>query len=185
MDTDTTLLQRCLAGNGQARNEFVARFAPVILGAVRRVLGRGPSDPSLDTEDVAQDVFLKFFRDDARLLRRFDPARASLGTWLSIVARTTALDIVRKKRPLCVPLEEERHATRQDASDGGPDLPHIPADLLSARQKLVMHLLFDRDLSVPDVARIMKVSEQTVRSTKHKAILKLRPFFEKRMARTD
>jgi RNA polymerase sigma-70 factor (ECF subfamily) len=49
--------------------------------------------------------------------------------------------------------------------------------LLTDRQRLVLQMLFDDDLTVEQVARRMGVDEQTVRSTKHKALTRLREFY--------
>jgi RNA polymerase sigma-70 factor (ECF subfamily) len=58
-------------------------------------------------------------------------------------------------------------------------LPEIdlPPNLLSTRQLLIMHLLFDRDLGVAQVAELLNINPQTVRSTKHKALTKLRKHY--------
>ena len=42
---------------------------------------------------------------------------------------------------------------------------------------LVLELLYRRDLEVADAAKIMAVDPQTVRSTHHKALTKLRAHF--------
>ena len=52
--------------------------------------------------------------------------------------------------------------------------PEIPLHVLSARQRLVMTLLFDEQLSVAEAAGLIGVDEQTIRSTKHKALTRLR-----------
>jgi RNA polymerase sigma-70 factor (ECF subfamily) len=46
--------------------------------------------------------------------------------------------------------------------------------VLSERQGLVIRMLFDEDLSVAETAARLGVDEQTVRSTKHKALTRLR-----------
>ena len=67
--------------------------------------------------DLLQVVFLRLFRNDARLLRSYDPVRASLTTWLTIVTRSTTLDILRKKRPAVVPFEPALHSPRANDAD--------------------------------------------------------------------
>jgi RNA polymerase sigma factor (sigma-70 family) len=173
------LLAKCLRGDKRAWDAFVDRYASVIFAAVRRALDRRrPPDREEAAEDVAQDVFLRLIRNDFRLLRNYDPERASLVTWLTIVARSTAIDFLRRKRLPTVPLDE----VRPPASAGPPSMPaeptaDLPAGLLTARQRLVLHLLFDREMAPAEAARLLGVSQQTVRSTKHKAILRLRKHF--------
>ena len=172
------LLSRCLRGNTEARNEFVDRYAPVIYRAVRRLISaRLPNDPSISAEDVIQDVFLRLFRNEARLLRTYDPKKASLTTWLTIVSRSTTLDVLRRKRPASVSLEPEVGAPVVDQPRPAEPAVTIPPDLLSPRQRLVLQLLYDQELEVREVARLLGIEEQTVRSAKHKALSKLRDYF--------
>jgi RNA polymerase sigma-70 factor (ECF subfamily) len=164
-------LSGLLAGNKTAWDSFVARFAGLILAAVRRVVG-----PDGDVEDIAQDVFLRLCKDDFRLLRQYDPARAGLTTWLTIVARSVAHDTVRRRRPPTQPID----VTPEAAFAVEPSVVEkikIPDGLLSPRQQLVLTLLYERDLEVAEIAAMLSVDAQTVRSTHHKAMLKLRAHF--------
>jgi DNA-directed RNA polymerase specialized sigma subunit len=61
-----------------------------------------------------------------------------------------------------------------------PERVALPRQVLTGRQRLVLHLLFDRGMDVPGVAKLLAVEEQTVRSAKHKAIVRLRRHFEER-----
>ncbi len=47
------------------------------------------------TEDIVSDVFLKVVSH----LSRFDPAKASFGTWIFTIARNTLTDFYRKSKP--------------------------------------------------------------------------------------
>jgi len=78
---------------------FVRRYAGLIVAAVRAV-----ARDTGDVEDLAQEVFLRLCKDDFRLLRSYDPSRAGLSTWITIVARSTARDAMRRKRPVSVPI---------------------------------------------------------------------------------
>lgn len=172
------LLERCLQGDSDAWDAFVDRFAPVIYGAVRRVvLARVQNDPSISIEDIAQEVFVRLLRRDAQVLRSHDASRASLATWLTIIARSTALDALRKRKLATVPIEAGLDAQREQVPEGPPPTSRIPPGLLSPRQALVLHLLFDEQLDVSEIARILGIAEQTVRSAKHKSLEKLRHHF--------
>jgi RNA polymerase sigma-70 factor (ECF subfamily) len=92
------------------------------------------------------------------------------------VARSTTVDALRRRRLRETPLDE-RTAAEQAAPSSAPPPAAIPAGLLSARQELVLKLLFDEERDVRDVARLLAVDEQTVRSTKHKALTALRRHF--------
>jgi len=175
-------LKACLRGEKAAWDAFVDRFARVIYAAVHRTLGSAaPDTGGTDVQDLAQEVFLRLIRNDYRLLKTYDPSRAGLSTWLTIVARSVAIDHVRRRRAKTVPLDAAAQLTdpSDSAQEGSGDLD-VPPGLLSPRQQLVLRLLFDREMSVAEVADFLGVKAQTVRSTKHKAILKLREFFASR-----
>jgi RNA polymerase sigma-70 factor (ECF subfamily) len=53
----------------------------------------------------------------------------------------------------------------------------LPDELLSPRQKLVITMLYERDMDVGEIALALGIDPQTVRSTHHKAMLKLRLHF--------
>lgn len=169
-------LERCCRGDAEAWQDLVVSTVPLVSSAVRRVL-RGPTLPGrgLDVDDIVQDVFVRLMKDDFRVLRGYDPARASFSTWITIVARSVTLDIVRR---------QHRETADLDAvpvvgiSLGDHDPPmawdDLPLNALSDRQQLVMQLLYAHGLTVPAAAETLGINEQTVRSTKHKALERLR-----------
>lgn len=63
--SDAALVQRCLTGNPAAARELVERFQGDVLAACRRLLGS-----EHDSEDVAQEVFVRVFRSLARWDRK-------------------------------------------------------------------------------------------------------------------
>ena len=174
------LLSQCLDGLSGAWDTFVDRYAPVILSAVRHTIRTySPAMARQMSEDIAQNVFLKLINRDFRLLRTYDPSRASLATWLTIITRSTTIDYLRRKRLSTIPLDqappvEVSSADPENTSSATQDLP---TGLLTARQRLILQLLFDRQMSPDDISRILGISPQTVRSSKHKAIQRLREHF--------
>jgi RNA polymerase sigma-70 factor (ECF subfamily) len=171
------LLARCLAGDAEAWKPWVAETAPLIRRAVVQTLlrhtGRAAEE---DADDLTQEVFLRLVRADCRLLRTYDPARSRLGTWLTLVARSATIDALRRRRLRETALEAAAAEARA-APAPEPALGLVPEGLLSARQALVLKLLFDEERDVAEVARLLGVDEQTVRSTRHKALISLRRHF--------
>jgi RNA polymerase sigma factor (sigma-70 family) len=170
-------LRKCVQGDKGAWDALVERFASLIhrtcSGTFRRYLGEAKTT---DIEDATQEVFVLLLKDDYRLLKSYDASRASLATWVALVARSTAVDLLRRRRLPEAPLEDlaAQLPAREERNDRPMELP--PA-VVSSRQQLVLHLLFDRDLDVREVAELLGVDEQTVRSTKHKALSALRKHF--------
>jgi RNA polymerase sigma-70 factor (ECF subfamily) len=153
----------------------VAAAAPLIHAVARRVMS-AHGVATDDAVDVAQDVFVRLCADDRRLLRTYDPARATLATWLAVVARSCAVDHLRRRRQANASLDDvPEHAAAYE--DRHVERISIPPGLLTERQALVLRLLYDRDMDVVEAAALLKVDAQTVRSTHHKAMLRLRQHF--------
>ncbi len=166
---------RLLQGDRKAWKKFVVRYGPVIYSAVVRTLERHGIRSSPEYEDLTQEVFLRLSKDDFRLLRQYAPTKSSLTTWLMLVARSVALDSLKKHRPVTVELEQAREIAVTEI-ERVRSLA-FPEGLLSSRQQLVLRLTYERDLTPQEIAAVLGISEQTVRSTRHKALRKLREFF--------
>jgi RNA polymerase sigma factor (sigma-70 family) len=166
-------LDQLLRGERGAWEGFVRRYAGLVIAAVR-----GVAREAAEIEDLTQEVFLRLCKDDFRLLRGYDPARAGLSTWITIVARSTARDAMRRHRPVSVPIETvpEGHLAVE------PVEPvrklKLPEALLSPRQREILTMLYDREMEVSEVAATLRIDPQTVRSAHHKAMIKLRAHFK-------
>jgi RNA polymerase sigma factor (sigma-70 family) len=167
-DTDLAAL---VAGNKAAWDGFVRRYAGLILSAVRALVREGT-----EAEDILQEVLVRLCKDDFRLLKTYDAARAGLSTWLTIVARSTVRDIQRRHRPPQSALDDVPERLLA-VTDVHAEPLKLPKDLLSPRQQLVLTMLYERDMDVAEIARTLGVDPQTIRSTHHKAMLKLRTHF--------
>jgi len=174
MSGETADLDRLLGGDKAAWDRFVGRFSPVIFAAVHRRLG--PAGRGGDAEDVAQDVFVRLCARDFHLLRSYDSARARITTWLTVIASSAAIDHLRRQRGYTQSLDEVPEASLA-VDPVEPAHLKIPDGLLSPRQTLVLEMLYIRELDVTDVAATLAIDPQTVRSTHHKALTKLRAHF--------
>jgi len=167
-----SLPEALLRGEKAAWDAFVRRYGGLVVAAVRGVAMAQP-----EVEDLTQDVFVRLCKDDFRLLRSYDPTRASLSTWITIVARSTARDGLRRRRAEAVPLDAVPEA--QLAIDPVEPVQKLklPEALLSPRQREILAMLYDRDMDVAEIARALGIDPQTVRSSHHKAMVKLRAHF--------
>jgi RNA polymerase sigma-70 factor (ECF subfamily) len=174
MSTETADLDRLLDGDKAAWDRFVGRFSPVIFAAVhRRLKASGRGD---DAEDVAQDVFVRLCARDFHLLRSYDSRRARLTTWLTVIAGSAAIDHLRRQRGYTQPLDAVPEA-KLAVPPKEPVRLRIPTDLLSPRQSLILEMLYGREMDVADAAAVLGIDPQTIRSTHHKALTKLRAYF--------
>jgi DNA-directed RNA polymerase specialized sigma24 family protein len=168
----TGLSEELVRGEKGAWAEFVRRYAGLVVAAVRE-MAREPAD----VEDLVQEVFLRLCRDDFRLLKSYDPARAGISTWLTIVARSTARDALRRRRAEEIPIEAVAESRlKVDPVEPLPPLK-LPDALLSPRQKEILTMLYDREMDVAEVAKALGIDPQTVRSAHHKAMVRLRAYF--------
>ncbi len=165
-------LSALVDGDKAAWDAFVTRYVGVISATIRRFSVTVP-----DHDDLVQDVFLRLCKDDCRLLRTYDPARASLSTWLTIVARSAALDAVRRRRVPTQTLDETPEGCLTVAPPTHETV-RIPDGLLSPRQHLILSMIYHREMDVAEIAAALRIDPQTVRSTHHKALVKLRAFFK-------
>jgi DNA-directed RNA polymerase specialized sigma24 family protein len=165
-------LAALVAGDKRSWDIFVRRYAALIVAAVR-----GVASYSGEVEDLTQEVFVRLCKDQFRLLRSYDATRASLSTWITIVARSTARDALRRRRPDSVPIDvvPEVHL-KIDPVEPVPKLK-VPEALLSPRQREILGMLYDREMDVAEIAAALGIDPQTVRSAHHKAMLKLRAHF--------
>ncbi len=172
---DAELIARMIQGGTDAWGVFVDRYASAIFGAIINTLRKSGRD-SDESIDVAQDVYVRLCKDEFRLLRQFDPTRAGLKTWLGVIASSTTIDYLRKQRGFNLPLDD----LPEEVGSVEPkmhDPVNIPPGLLSDRQALVLRLLYDKDMDAVEVAALLGIDSQTVRSTHHKALVKLRKYF--------
>lgn len=158
-------------GDKDAWDGFVRRYAGLIVAAVR-----GVAREQAESEDLVQEVFLRLCKDGFRLMRTYDATRAGLSTWLTIVARSTARDVLRRRQLPSTPIDAVPEAMLA-VNPKITEKVKYPDTLLSPRQKLVLGMIYDRDMDVTEIATALAVDPQTVRSTHHKAMLKLRTFF--------
>jgi RNA polymerase sigma factor (sigma-70 family) len=170
---EVTALVELLTGDRRSWDKFVRRYAALIVAAVRGVAAN-----SGDIEDLTQEVFVRLCKDDFRLLRSYDATRASLSTWITIVARSTARDALRRRRPDSVPIDAVPEVyLKIDAIEPLPKLK-LPEALLSPRQREILGMLYDGEMDVAEIATALGIDPQTVRSAHHKAMLKLRAHFK-------
>lgn len=162
-----------LNGNKPAWDAFVRRYAGLIVAAVRGVA----TTPS-DVEDLTQEVFVRLCKDNFRLLRTYDPTRAGLSTWITIVARSTARDALRRRRGESVPLEAVPESQLSVDAVEPVEKLKLPEALLSPRQREILTMLYDREMEVAEIAKALGIDPQTVRSAHHKAMIKLRAHFK-------
>ena len=139
---------------------------PLVVGVAARVLGSRDS-----AEDVAQDVFLSFWRSPV-------PAAEARG-WLSVAAAHTALNLIRSGK---------RRALREQAASADTVVPDIAEAVVTDEERGIVRAALARlpqkqavalvlrhsGLSYADVAAALDISPGSVGTTVRRAESALR-----------
>ncbi|MDP7029492.1 MAG: sigma-70 family RNA polymerase sigma factor [Phycisphaerales bacterium] len=169
--------EACIRGDAEAWTAFCDETIRLVVASIRRVCPSGRTPHGEDMDDLVQAVYIKLLKNDRRLLRNYDPARSAVSTWITLIARSVAIDALRRRSLDARPIDDAAGAVAGPPRTA-PTGPAIPTHLLTARQQLVLSMLFEDEMDVADVAAALGVSPQTIRSTKHKAMERLRAHFQ-------
>jgi len=169
LDSDYSLVSRCLSGDDTAWEQLVRLHTRPVYGLCYRFTGS-----SSESQDLTQEVFLRVFRT----LKSFRSTEGSFGTWLARVTRNLLIDHYRRTRQERVtdsiedqlPTMEQTGAgamARPDQSLAGREASEI---LQAALQKLSPDLreaVILRDLQemeYREIAGVLGIPEGTVKS---------------------
>ena len=173
LQTDKSLVERCLAGEDLAWDELVRTHTKRVYGLCYRF-----TNSSTEAQDLTQEVFLRIFKS----VKSFRSDEGNFTTWLARLTRNLLIDHYRRSRQdratdsiegqLPV-LEEKLTATaRPDGLVAGREARE---QLQSALQKLSPELretLILRDLEemeYREIADVLKIPEGTVKSRLNRA----------------
>ena len=139
----------------------------------------GTHDSGID--DLVQDVMLTVWRR----AHQFDPAKASVSTWIFTIARNRRIDVYRREnRPALDPDEPMLTPTAEAAADEQMDAEQKGAllrkalECLPAEQSVLLKMAFFEDKSHGAIALQMKLPLGTVKSRLRLAATKLRARLE-------
>jgi len=175
---DFELLSRVAGGSNAALETFYDRYSGLVWGLLRRMLGE-----SGEAEEVLQEAFLQVWRD----AKRYDPGRATPRGWLLLIARSRALDRLRKRAAI----ERREEAIAREAAGravaplGSRRLEHLDdrdritsaLDRLPREQRRVIELSFFHGLSQTEIAAHLGAPLGTVKSRALLGMKRLREIF--------
>lgn len=187
---DRDLLLRAADGDQQAIAALYDRYGEMLYAVAYRVARQ-----RADAEDAVVEAFTQAWRDASR----FEASRGSVAGWLTMIARSRALDIVRARN------RRERITTSASSreSDGMLAMGSSPADpadsydsterkrrvqaaleTLSPPQRQAIELAFFEGLSQSEIAQRLEEPLGTIKTRVRLGMLKLReslrPFFFER-----
>ena len=179
--SDALLAARLAAGDDHALAEVFDSLAPVVYGSALRVLGEDGA-----AQDVAQDVFVDLWTHPDR----YDPAAGSLRTYLIVLARHRAVDVVRSELRRIA--RQERHYRLT------PEQPHLSVSeevtaaeaasvvraavrRLPEAQRRVVELAYFQGLTCREVALAADIPEGTAKSRLRLALAKLETVLDREL----
>ena len=161
----------------RAAEELYDRFAPRVFGLGMVMLG----NPG-QAEDLVQDTFVKMWRN----AEKFDPSRGSLDTWVLLIARSHALDLLRRRV-----LEAKILASQQEPETTGERGPEEHAEVrdlaararqamqtLSPGQRAAIELAYFGGKTSAEVAELEGIPLGTAKTRIRTALMKLREALE-------
>lgn len=170
-DPDLELVERARSGDTRAFDELVGKYTPRLYGLVYHMTSNRE-----DTNDILQDVFAKSYR----ALRRFR-GKSSFYTWIYSIATNMTLNFLKKRNrrrtmsldDVDLSIENDRdfiEATSKSDPVREANISELQERLNIAMQQLsVDHravvTMFDiQGMPHAEIARILGISEGTVRS---------------------
>jgi RNA polymerase sigma-70 factor (ECF subfamily) len=177
-DTLAPLMARIAQGDRAALRDLYAASSAKLFGVCLRIL----SDRE-EAEDVLQDVYVTIWRR----ADRFDPSRASVGAWISTIARNRAIDRLRARGPLAwaEPVEDLQIADEQpgvesllSAADDAARLAACLAEL-DERTRAVIRTAFFDGVTYEALARRMDTPLGTVKSWIRRGLARLKGCLER------
>ncbi|HEY5311602.1 MAG TPA: sigma-70 family RNA polymerase sigma factor [Pirellulales bacterium] len=95
---DRNLLDRCLARQPKAWEDFVDRFMGLVVHVANHTAtARSVRLTSEDREDLSAEVFLAIIKDDFAVLRHFR-GQSSLATYLTVIARRVVVKALLERK---------------------------------------------------------------------------------------
>jgi RNA polymerase sigma-70 factor, ECF subfamily len=179
--TDALLSARLAAGDDRALAEAYDQLGPAVYGAALRVLGQWTA-----AQDVAQDVFVELWSHPDR----YDPAAGSLRTYLTVLARRRAIDVVRSELRRIARQERNHRLTPHQGIASPSDeveaaeaagVVRAAVRLLPGSQREVVELAYFGGLSYREVALAIGIPEGTAKSRLRLALAKLESVLDRQL----
>ena len=158
------LAEQCKAGDHNAFEPLVQRLESRVTFFLYRMVGNMD-----DAADLAQDSFVKAYKN----IHRYD-SKYSFTTWLFTIAKRTALNYFRSRKPTVgfqeyTELEEAHPRSLLESKDETHSLWTMAKRVLKPKQFEALWLRYGEDFTIEETARVMKTNQIRVRVLVHRA----------------
>ena len=170
-ESERNLAVLCAKGDTQAQKELYLRYAARLHAVCRRYAGDAD-----DAADLLQDAFLKAFDKIAGF--HFS-GEGSLYAWLRRLTINLALDRIRKKRPIRIPLEELPESGFPDPPDDAVEAIPLETMLemvgsLPPERRTVFNLYCMEGWSHREIAGALGITEKGSAAILHQARMQIK-----------
>lgn len=171
------LFRRLQAGDLDAVRTLFERYRPRIYRVCLHYTGNAE-----DARDIVQEVFVRAFRGVGQF--RGDSA---LSTWLTRIAMNLCLNFRRDRHTAATLLDQREEVVRANMPPVVPPGPEEElrrkelaqrirrlVDTLPKRERMAFVMKFYNDMKIREISEAMQISEGTVKSFLHRALVTLR-----------
>lgn len=178
MSDDKELIAKYLGGDDSAFSELVDLYLKPVYNFLFRFTGDAAT-----TDDLAQETFVKAWKN----FRRFDRSK-NFKTWLFTIAKNTAFDHLKKKK--AVPFSNFADEEGNNSLDNINSNEILPDEILERKNLaeelkekltrlprqygLILTLRYKDDLALAEIAQILGLPYNTVKSQHARALAGLK-----------
>jgi RNA polymerase sigma-70 factor (ECF subfamily) len=166
-------LEQARRGDQAAFSRLVEAYQGPVYNLCYRMLGNAP-----EAEDATQETFVRMYTK----LHTYQPDR-KLSSWVLSIASHYCIDRLRRRRGQWVSLDEEPVAATLPSRQRGPEEVAVREESRGEVQRLVdelapayrvpLILRYWYDLSYTEIAEVMGLTVQAVKSRLHRARLQM------------
>lgn len=176
-DAASAIGERLRAGDPEALTALHAQVGPAVAGYLRAML-----DDRMAAEDVFQHVMIEIWRRAPQ----FDPDRGSLTTWVMTIARSRAIDELRRRRPQPVdPREISADSLSEPSDDALLERWHLSAllGLIPTEERELLAMRFYAELTQTEIAQRTGLPLGTIKTRMVRGLERLRALIDEDEAR--
>jgi RNA polymerase sigma factor (sigma-70 family) len=174
-DVDTALAEigeRLVRGQPEALEDCYRTLGPLVMSYLSRYV------PHPDIEDVMQRVFYEVWR----VHERYDP-NLSLRGWVLGIARKRAIDQLRKRRDVVVPIDSMREIVGDDGREVADrmvwaDEVRTALNMLPPLQREVIELAYFQSYTQTEIAAALDIPLGTVKTRTSRGLQRMAGLLE-------
>ena len=167
--SDIELIDLCIAGQEIGYSKLYEKYAKQVYNSIARLVA-----DDIVTQELTQEFFISIFSDMEKLKEI-----NCLGSWFKKVAINKAISYLRKKRIYFSEIEIVEEIDDENEEDEIDIREKKVAEILQCIEKLsvenrtILNLFLFENMSHEEIANLLGISSNTVRSKYHRAKKKI------------